>query len=297
MVSRMGLDLLAGTGGAASPIHLAPARAPRIMVMDSGLGGLTVFDEITRQIPAAELIYLADNAGFPYGRLSNDMLVRRVSDVMKVAIAAHAPDIVVIACNTASTLALPVLRSEHGLPFVGTVPAVKPAAALSRSRRIAVLATPGTVARDYTHELISRYATSCRVALVGSPRLAGYAEAELAGDPASDAELVQEIAPCFVADEGGATDVVVLACTHYPLLLHRFEQLAPWAVTWINPAAAIARRVASLITVPAVSAGNMVTPLPRAIYTQKSDDDRRMLSALSAKGLVSVEVENIPFEE
>src|SRR5690606_31075959 len=130
----------------------------------------------------------------------------------------HAPDLVVIACNTASTLALPVLRKRFSIPFVGTVPAIKPAAAMSRSGRISVLATPGTVARDYTRELIAAHAGHCAVTLVGSARLAGHAERELRGDPVTDAEIAAELAPCFVADAGGRTDVVVLACTHYPLL-------------------------------------------------------------------------------
>jgi glutamate racemase len=173
------------------------------------------------------------------------------------------------------------------------VPAVKPAASLSASRRIAVLATPGTVARDYTHELISRYAATCRVALVGSPRLAGYAEAELAGEPVDDAAIVQEIAPCFVADKDGQTDVVVLACTHYPLLTRRFETLSPWPVTWINPAAAIARRVVSLVALPEGKGAKVALPA-RAVLTCKADE--RLVSALAAKGIGFVDVEALPFE-
>ena len=133
----------------------------------------------------------------------------------------------VIACNTASTLVLPHLRERFAIPFVGTVPAIKPAAQATRSRLITVLATPGTVARDYTRDLIETYAAGCRVNLVGSPRLAGFAEAELAGDPVADADLLAELAPCFVEDAGGRTDVVALACTHYPLLLPRLRRSRP----------------------------------------------------------------------
>src|SRR5690606_37160466 len=153
-------------------------RLPRIAVFDSGLGGSTVHAEIARLLPA-ELIYIGDSAVFPYGRLPEHELIGRVSAVIGEIVVRHAPDIVVIACNTASTLALPVLRAEFAIPFVGTVPAIKPAAAESRSRLISILATPGTVARDYTRELVSEHANGCEVRLVGSAKLASYAEAEL----------------------------------------------------------------------------------------------------------------------
>src|SRR3954469_24183576 len=176
----MRVDLLAGTLYGASPM---PRSAPTILVFDSGLGGLTVFSELAKARPDARFVYAADDAGFPYGRLSEAELVARVLAVMERLIERHAPDLVVIACNTASTLVLPPLRQRFSIPFVGTVPAVKPAAALSRSRRIAVLATPGTVARDYTRGLVETYANGCAVTLVGSRRLAALAEAELTGAP------------------------------------------------------------------------------------------------------------------
>ncbi|MFC0282734.1 glutamate racemase [Camelimonas abortus] len=223
--------------------------APVALVFDSGLGGLTVFREIRAGAPGARLVYLADNAVFPYGGLAPEALVARVNDVLDAAIARWRPDIVVIACNTASTLVLPHLRSRHDIPFVGTVPAVKPAAAASRSRMISVLATPGTVARDYTRELVRDYAGDCDVALVGSRHLATLAERAMAGEAVADADIAAEIAPCFRVSGDGArrTDVVALACTHYPLLLERLRALAPWPVTWVDPAPAIARRTLYLL--------------------------------------------------
>jgi len=202
-----------------------------VLLFYSGLGGLTVFREIVKQRPDLHYLYLADDARFPYGALAGDEVIARVCEVVGAAIARVHPDCVVIACNTASTLVLPHLRAAHALPFVGTVPAIKPAAALSRTRRIAVLATPATVRRDYTHELIASFAARCRVDLVGSARLAALAEAEISGTPVTDAEILAEIAPCFRDDGGVATDVVVLACTHYSLLKVRFVKLAPWPVT------------------------------------------------------------------
>jgi glutamate racemase len=223
------------------------ATSPSILVFDSGVGGLTVFREVRRARPDARYIYLADDAGFPYGDQPEAALIERIVAVLGEAIARHAPDLVVIACNTASTLALPELRARFKVPFVGTVPAIKPAAAQSVSKRISVLGTQATVGREYTRALIREFASGCDVALVGSPKLATYAERELAGDPVSDAWISAEIAPCFTEERARRTDTVVLACTHYPLLLQRFRTLAPWRVDWLDPAPAIARRVADLL--------------------------------------------------
>jgi glutamate racemase len=217
-------------------------------VFDSGVGGLTVFREVRRARPDAQYVYLADDAGFPYGNQPEAALIARIVAVIGAAIERHAPDLIVIACNTASTLALAELRARFSVPFVGTVPAIKPACAQSRSKRIAVLGTQATVSREYTKALIREFASACEVALVGSPKLATFAERELAGEPVADGDIAAEIAPCFVDKDGVRTDAIVLACTHYPLLLDRFRALAPWPVDWIDPAPAIARRVSALLS-------------------------------------------------
>jgi glutamate racemase len=239
------------------------AGHPTILVFDSGLGGLTVYREIVAARPDADFRYVADDAAFPYAGLTESALVARVTALMGELIEAQHPDLVVIACNTASTLVLPALRQKFPLPFVGTVPAIKPACAASVTRRVSVLGTQATVAREYTRALIRDFAKDCRVALVGSAYLAAYAEAELAGASVSDSQLMAEIAPCFV-DEGARTDTVVLACTHYPLLLDRLRQLAPWPVSFFDPAPAIARRVIDLIG-PARSSTRVGAT--RAIFT------------------------------
>lgn len=235
-------------------------RAPTILVFDSGLGGSTVLREIVRLRPAANYVYVADDAFFPYGQHSEDAIVSRVVPLIGDLIAAHAPDLVVIACNTASTLVMSHLRAAYGVPFVGTVPAIKPACASSRSRRVSVLGTRGTVKREYTHALIRDFAQGCDVTLVGAENLASLAEAALRGEPVSDEAIVAEIAPCFVNGEA-RTDTVVLACTHYPLLLARLAALAPWPVDWIDPAPAIARRVSDLLG----PATNAAPPRPASI--------------------------------
>ena len=256
-------------------------QGPTILVFDSGLGGLTVFREIKAARPDARYVYVADDAGFPYGGIPEQALITRIVHVIGKAIRDHAPDLIVIACNTASTLALNELRARFSVPFVGTVPAIKPACAQSRSKRIAVLGTQATVSREYTRALIREFAAGCEVVLVGSPRLATFAEAELAGAPASDADIVAEIAPCFVGKDGKRTDTVVLACTHYPLLVERFRRLAPWPVDWLDPAPAIARRVADLAR--AWPAGTK-TPAPRIAFTSGHEPSETVAGALKRFG-------------
>ena len=257
--------------------------SPRILVFDSGLGGLTVFAPVAEARPDAELLYVADDALFPYGDLSERALVERVVGLMSELVAELAPDLVVIACNTASTLVLGPLRARFpALPFVGTVPAIKPAALASRSKLVSVLATPGTVARDYTHGLIREFAGDCEVTLVGSPRLAGLAERALRGEPAADDEIAAEIAPAFVERQGRRTDQIVLACTHFPLLGEQLRAAAAWPVEFVDPAPAIARRVHALLgpvrpVRPAAS--------PRARFTSGRASSSALQKALLARGL------------
>jgi glutamate racemase len=227
--------------------------APTILVFDSGLGGLTVLREIVKARPDAHYIYVADDSFFPYGHHSESQVIARVLPLVGELIAAHSPDLVVIACNTASTLVMSHLRERYKVPFVGTVPAIKPACAMSKTKRVSVLGTKGTVKREYTKALIRDFAQGCEVTLVGSAELASLAEAALSGTDVSDAEISAELAPCFVGnseDPSARSDTVVLACTHYALLMDRLVKLAPWPVDWIDPAPAIARRVGDLLGPP-----------------------------------------------
>ena len=255
--------------------------APTILVFDSGLGGLTVFREIKSARPDARYIYLADDAGFPYGQLDEDRLIERIIDVLGGAIGKYKPDLVVVACNTASTLALGELRTQFRVPFVGTVPAIKPACAQSVTKRVTVLGTQATVGREYTRALIREFALGCDVHLVGSPRLATYAEAELAGTPAADRAIATEIAGCFIEKDGRRTDTIVLACTHYPLLLERFRTTAPWPVTWLDPAPAIARRVADLMRVRTPADP---PPPPQITFTSGRAPTSQLAAALARYG-------------
>ena len=255
------------------------AASPTILVFDSGLGGLTVFREIAAARPDADFLFVADDAGFPYGGLAEAALISRVIMLMGELIEAHEPDLVVIACNTASTIVLPDLRKKYSVPFVGTVPAIKPACAASVTKRVSVLGTDATVKREYTRALIRDYAGDCKVTLVGATKLATYAEDDLAGARIDDDAIAGEIAPAFV-DDGRRTDTVVLACTHYPLILERLCRLAPWPVNFIDPAPAIARRVVSLLGAAPAEARTGTT---RAIFTS----GRPPATALSRFGIHS----------
>ena len=232
---------------------------PTILVFDSGLGGLTVLREIVKARPDAHFIYVADDIFFPYGRHSEEEIIARVVPLVGELIVAHRPDLVVIACYTMSVSVMAPLRAAYSVPFVGTVPAIKPACAASKTRRVSVLGTKATVKREYTQGLIRDHGQGCEVTLVGSAELASLAEAALSGVEVSDREIYTELAPCFVGDgqdRSARTDTIVLACTHYPLLLDRLRELAPWPVSFLDPAPAIARRVGDLLGPVAAPAGS-----------------------------------------
>lgn len=221
---------------------------PHILILDSGLGGLSVVAALRAALPGANLLYVADTGGFPYGQRSAEDVTAR-ADAMLQHMCAHYPvGLAVIACNTLTTLSLAHLRAQHTVPFVGTVPAVKVAAEQSQSKRFTLLATPRTVASDYTARLIAEHAASCVVDRVGAPNLALIAEDLLLGGTPDEAAIAADIAPAFFDDARGKTDTLVLGCTHYPFLSDAILRLAPWKVSLIDPAPAIARQAARLFT-------------------------------------------------
>ncbi len=265
---------------------------PRLLFIDSGLGGLTVLRAARQAVPEAHIRFIADDAGFPYGSKPDDALISRLVALIGHAARDFPPDCIVLACNTASTVALDVLRGAFPLPFVGTVPAVKPAAALTRSGLVSVLATPGTVAREYTRALIGQFGSGARFTLVGAPELAALAEAHASGAEIEDARILSEIAPCFTEEGGARTDVVVLGCTHYPLLLDRLDALAPWPVIWLDPAPAIARRIANVLA----QAGHIVGVGAKQGAGQIQFTSGRSPSAALLALLDSHRLSAVPFE-
>ncbi|MEO5611415.1 glutamate racemase [Sphingomonas sp.] len=219
--------------------------AAPLLFFDSGVGGLSVLRPTLALLPTAPIVYVADNAGFPYGARSEADIAERVPALLEPLVERFHPRLVVIACNTASTIALDHARSALDLPVVGTVPAIKPAAEMSRSRVIGVLGTQATVRQPYVDDLAARFAADCTVIRHGSPELVELAEAKLAGEAVSVKAVRAAAQPMFDADRGAEIDVVVLACTHFPLLDEELRSAFP-SVALIDGGPGIARRIAYL---------------------------------------------------
>ena len=216
-------------------------------MFDSGVGGLSVFDAICAARLPLEIDYAADNAWLPYGAKPDAAIRERVPTLLAALREQCTPDLIVMACNTASTIALDAARAAITVPIVGVVPPIKPAAELTRTGVIGLLATPATVARAYTDGLIARFAADKRVIRFGSTALVTAAEAVLAGRPIDQAAIAEAINGLFGAKGGSEIDVVALACTHFPLLQSELAAAAPRPCTWLDSGAAIARRVATLL--------------------------------------------------
>ena len=219
----------------------------RIVIYDSGVGGLSILAAVKEQVPQADYIFLSDNAGFPYGTKPESELLDRVMAVSRAVIDHFDPDLVIVACNTASTLALSTLRDNFSTPFVGVVPAIKPAALISQTKSIAVMATPATVSRQYTQDLIDQYAKDCSVSLVAAPELVELAETKLRGESVDLSVLANSLKPII---DNQQIDVLVLACTHFPLLRSEITHCLTQAnrsVAIIDSGEAIARRAAHVL--------------------------------------------------
>ncbi|MGQ7848366.1 glutamate racemase [Granulosicoccus sp. 3-233] len=218
-----------------------------ILVFDSGIGGLSVLREARMLMHDHQFVYVGDDAGFPYGDWDGAALTERMVGLFETLLACYQPQLAIVACNTASTLIMPALRSRFDIPFVGIVPAIKPAAERTASGLITVLATPGTIQRPYTKELVKRFASHRQVNMVGATRLARLAEEHMQGRQIDTAILQEEIGPCFVELDGKRTDIITLGCTHYPFLVNEMRKLAPWPVDWLDPAEAVARQARTVL--------------------------------------------------
>lgn len=217
-----------------------------ILFFDSGVGGLSIVAPTRLAVPDARFVYVADSAGFPYGIKDEAEIAGRVPALLGRLAERYAPRLIVIACNTASTIALPAVRHALDIPIVGTVPAIKPAAAHSRTRTIGVLGTAATVRQAYVDDLATRFASDCQVIRHGSAELVTLAEAKLRGEPVSVAETRAAIAPMLAAPGADSMDTVALACTHFPLLADELAGAFGRPVTFVDGGPGIARRVAHL---------------------------------------------------
>lgn len=256
-----------------------------ILLFDSGVGGLSVLAAVRALLPQASLVYVADSAGFPYGTKSEGEIAARVPALLGRLAERYDPRLVVIACNTASTIALGAVRAALDLPIVGTVPAIKPAAETSVTRVIGVLGTDATVRQPYVDDLAARFAGDCTVLRYGSAALVELAEAKLRGEPADPAACRAALAGLFGQPGGDRIDVVVNACTHFPLLAGELTAAAPHPVALLDGAAGIARRVAHLTNGQdwPDRTGH------RAVFTRLGSPERQLVPALARYGIGRIE--------
>jgi glutamate racemase len=244
-----------------------------------------VLAEARRLLPRASNVYVADSAGFPYGTRSEAEIAARVPALLGRLAERYRPRLIVIACNTASTIALTAVRTALDLPIVGTVPAIKPAAALSRTRVIGVLGTDATVRQPYVDRLAAEFADDCLVLRHGSAELVDLAEAALRDKPTADARYRAVLAGLFDQPGGKRLDVIVNACTHFPLVADRLAVAAPHPVSFVDGSAGIARRIAAL------TRGQNWPDHPegRAVFTRRDGDSDTLAPALARFGLTAIE--------
>lgn len=257
-----------------------------ILFFDSGVGGLSVLAPTAKLLPQAPLVYVADSAGFPYGTRSEAEIAARVPALLGRLAERYDPRLIVIACNTASTIALQHVRAALDVPIVGTVPAIKPAAALSRTRVIGVLGTEATVRQPYVDDLAARFAADCVVLRHGSAELVEMAEAALAGDRPPVEAVRAALRGLTGQDRGDAIDVIVNACTHFPLLGEELVAATGGAIRFVDGGPGIARRVAHLTEGQAWPEA----PVPgRAVFTARNARTESLAPALARFGLVEGE--------
>lgn len=244
----------------------------RILIFDSGVGGLSIYQKVIQQQPQLAVDYLFDNAYFPYGELPEALLIERLCALIEQQIKMSPVQLIIIACNSASTVALPALRERLNIPVVGVVPAIKPAAELTQRKVIGLLATQGTVQRQYTTELANEFAGDCQLISVGSNQLVALAEAKLKGWPV-DLESLRKICSPFI--KGAMTpDVIILGCTHFPLLADELKSVLPQETVLVDSGEAIARRVQQLLK----NKKPQQVGLNYAYYTKALNDDALIVS-------------------
>ena len=256
-----------------------------LLVFDSGVGGLSVLRPIRALLPLAPIVYAADNAGYPYGTRSEAEIEARVPALLGRLAERFDPELIVIACNTASTIALDAVRAALDLPIVGTVPAIKPAAALSKTRVIGVLGTPATVVQPYVDRLAAQFAADCTVLRHGSAELVDLAEAKLRGEQVQPGAFARVLDGLFDRPGGDGIDTIVLACTHFPLVEEELAAAAPRPLAFVDGKEGIARRTAHLLRGRAWSEA---APEGVAVFTRRDSSWQAYAPALAGYGLTRV---------
>jgi glutamate racemase len=257
-----------------------------ILLFDSGVGGLTVYDALRDMLPNSPVIYAADLAGLPYGTKTEAQIAARVAGLLGRMAERYQPRLACIACNTASTIALGMVRDVLEIPIVGTVPAIKPAAALTQTGTIGLVGTEATIRQAYVDDLEAQFAQGKHLLRIAAPGLVAAAEAKLRGRPV-DPALIADVHARLTAMPGAADiDTLVLACTHFPLLADELAAAFGPQVHQVDGARGIARRIAHLLEGQAFTA-----PGPnRFIITGPMSGAEGLETALAARGFGPAEV-------
>ncbi|OOF65630.1 glutamate racemase [Rodentibacter sp. Ppn85] len=258
---------------------------PTILFCDSGMGGFSVYRETKKLLPGWHYLYCFDNAGFPYSERGEESIVQRMLAICRQINAMHPLDAIVIACNTASTVVLPVLRENFSIPVIGTVPAIKPAAEISNTKHIGLLATKGTVKRHYVDELINKFAVDCQVERLGSTKLVEIAEQKIRGHSVDMTVLKDELLPWVNIMD---LDTLILGCTHFPLIKDEIQFCLPQVKHFMDSGEAIAKRVQSLLS--EIEIKSKSKKYNQIFCTQHFDEELKLKQILNLWGFESIDV-------
>lgn len=223
-----------------------PDTTGPLLFFDTGVGGLSILREAQRLLPTAPVVYAADYAGMPYGTKTEAELSTRIPLLLGRLVERYKPQLVTIACNTASTIALDVVRSVLDIPVVGTVPAVKPASLMTKTGVVGLLGTTATIRQPYVDRLAGEFAADKKLLRFGAPELVHAAEAKLRGEEPDPEAIAAAVKGLTDQAHGDEIDTVILACTHFPLVQAELQKSFPRPVQFIDGAQGIARRIAYL---------------------------------------------------
>ena len=261
-----------------------------ILIFDSGIGGLSIADEVTQAMPQHPIIYIADNRLYPYGIQTDDAILTRAKTLFPTLESHYQPAVIIIACNSASTLILDEVRAITRAPVIGVVPAIKPAADATQTGKMGLLATKGTIGRQYTLDLITEFASQHQVTKFGSDVLVSQAERKLHGHTTEKNLIERELAPII---SNTAIDTVILGCTHFPLIKQEIQNILGSNIHLIDSGEAIARRATHILSasnqqLPSTSP----SPSHTFIFTAENNQVAKLTPALHARGFFTIKIGN-----